>query len=854
MSNNTAKFAIGSLDWPPNKEEKEVSTAPITSFEVTNAGFIAAIFTNVPEGATPLVCSKPDDPTRDGWFAHAAGEEVDGICTPDRNNYVNCSTFNPLGGGTVAARKDSFAAFHMQLFDDVGTKIPREKFDGVPVTYEIETSPGNFQIGIKLEVPLTDPGEVERLQGAVMAAGLSDPGANGAARWARLPNAINGKEKYRDKDGNPFRCRLLQWNPDFRLSPQAIADTLGFSLIPTTAAVKSAIAKAKAARTYNPIGDDIYTPPPAENRVVTRLKEMGLYKKDLGNRCHDVTCPRVAEHTDALDSGSAYFEPSGDYPIGGFKCQHSHGDSYRLKDFLDDIDVTLQEARAKPSIKLVAGEQHRIQEAAELVLAEQGGFYQSGGLIVSVLANTQSGGATIEPANEQVLTTALSASADWFKYEGSNWKRTDVPTRIIQLLCKSQSYEHLPELKGIARQPYFASDGELVTQAGYNEKTLLYGHFDASEFDIREPTRQNAESALAELTALLDEFPFAEEVDRAGALSAMLTAAIRSSLEVAPAFNITATTSGSGKSYLSSILMPLAGPGQPLLVSYPATQEEATKVMTSLFLKNPPAIGFDDMQTDWHPHSVINRALTASTVTERVLGYSKSATVSTASFIVGTGNNVAPVRDMCRRVVTVRLTPQTATPATVAYKGRPVEAVRSKRAHYVSCALTIISAWKAAGSPCADVSQIASYDQWSDMCRQPLLWLGLTDPAASLIAQVYNDPDLELLTQLFRVWFARLGDRPITVRKLIEEAVGHTDLLDILEELPVVEHKAINRGKLGWYFKKYEGRIADGLRLAKGDLKERNSWRVVKVEKGEAPLSPVLPEPPAQPEGPEALF
>lgn len=850
-------FDIGSFEFPePEKEVKEADAiTPSTPFEVTNADFVAAIFTTIPEGATPLICSKPGDPTGGGYPAQLPEGGVDKICAPYRNNYVNCSTFTPLEGGTVAARKDNFAAYHMLMFDDVGTKIPREKFDGAAVTYEIESSPGNSQIGIALETPLIDLSEVGRLLDAVMAAGLSDPGSSGAVRWARLPKAINGKEKYRDKGGNAPRCRLIQWNPQVRMSPQGIADALGFSLTPALAAVKSAIAKAKSTRGYNPIGDDIYMPSPAENPVVARIKEMGLYKKELGKGCHDITCPWVAEHTDQLDSGTAYFEPSRDYPVGGLKCQHSHGDTYRLPDLLKYLDVPLQEARAKPSIKLVGGEQHRIREAAELVLAEQGGFYQSGGFIVSIRRDMQSGGATIEQANEQVLATALSACADWLKYADSNWRRIDIPPRIVQLLCKSQSYEHLPVLNGIARQPYFASDGELITQAGYNEKTRIFGHFDASQFNFLEPTRENAERCLAELNALLDEFPFEQEADRVAALCAMLTATVRSSLDVAPAFNITATTSGSGKSYLSSILMPLAGPGQPLLVSYPATQDEATKIMTSLFLKNPPAIGFDDMQTDWLPHSVINRALTASTITERVLGYSKSATVSTASFIVGTGNNVRPLRDMCRRVVTIHLAPQTATPATITYKGRPVEAIRSKRAHYVSCALTIIGAWRAAGSPREDVPQIASYDQWSDMCRQPLLWLGLTDPAASLIEQVYNDPDLDLLTHLFEVWFKRLGGRPMTVRKLLKEAAERNeDLREILEELPITDHKGINPGKLGWYLGKNAGRIAGDFQLAKGDLKERNSWRVLKVGKGEAPLSPLSPEPSALPETPENEF
>jgi hypothetical protein len=56
------------------------------------------------------------------------------------------------------------------------------------------------------------------------------------------------------------------------------------------------------------------------------------------------------------------------------------------------------------------------------------------------------------------------------------------------------------------------------------------------------------------------------------------------------------------------------------------------------------------------------------------------------------------------------------------------------------------------------------------------------------------------------------------------------DLIDVLLDLPVTDGGSINRGKLGWYLKKHCGRIARGLMLEKGDLAERNSWRVVSIK------------------------
>ena len=43
-------------------------------FQITNAEFIAAVFTDVPEGAFAAVCSKPGDPDQGGWPARRADD------------------------------------------------------------------------------------------------------------------------------------------------------------------------------------------------------------------------------------------------------------------------------------------------------------------------------------------------------------------------------------------------------------------------------------------------------------------------------------------------------------------------------------------------------------------------------------------------------------------------------------------------------------------------------------------------------------------------------------------------------------------------------------------------------------
>ena len=89
--------------------------------------------------------------------------------------------------------------------------------------------------------------------------------------------------------------------------------------------------------------------------VIAALKEKGLYKNDLGSGKHDVTCPWVNDHTDSIDNGAAYFEPSSKYPTGGFRCHHSHGNLFhirQLKEFLGISPVQVDAAQVVHAQKL----------------------------------------------------------------------------------------------------------------------------------------------------------------------------------------------------------------------------------------------------------------------------------------------------------------------------------------------------------------------------------------------------------------------------------------------------------------------------------------------------------------------
>ena len=814
--------------------------------QITNADFVAAVFPALPEGGFAAVCSKSGDPGSGGWLASRADQSADKMAATN-NNYLSCSSFYPGDDGSFKARKAQFAACHFLMLDDLGTKVPLGRLADFELSWLIETSPGNFQGGIILADPITDGDVAVRLLSAVIGAGLCDAGATGPlTRWARLPVAINGKPKHADEGGVPFQCRLIEWHPDARYMPQEILSRLQLELAPAGRPKKTAKPYKDSPKRIGNYADDVLTPKASENPIVNALKSQGLYKTPLGSGKHDITCPWVQEHTDALDTGAAYFEPDELYPLGGFCCQHSHREKFKIVELSEFLGICLTEAKDKSIIRVLAGSLHRVVDAAEKELANRGKHYQSGGLIVSISTDPTSGNPSIIPTSNPALTRELSVAATWERYNSTTgaWVLTDPPVRHTTILYDAQSFRYLLPLVGVVRQPYFRElDGELITQAGYDKTSQRFGVFDARQFVTPDPTPEAAREALTLLEDLLTEFHFVSATDKAAALSAIFTAVVRPSLPYAPGYHVRAPVFGSGKTYLCELIGAFAGPAHNAKVSYPTTSEEATKVILALLLTSPAVIEFDDMDTDWIPHGTIKRMLTAEQITDRILGVSKTATVSTRTLFLGSGNNVGPIRDLLRRVLTIHIDPRCATPATMTYKGLPVDKVRKRRGFYVAAVLTIIQAWRKAGMERAKVDSIVTFSgDWSDYCRYPLIWLGHPDPATALLEQVKHDSDGDLLKDLLTEWWNEFGSEPTTVRKAVDHAENkESALLDAMREFPIEDRGKINRSKLGWLLKKNANRIVGGFVFQQATADGRVAWRVVEVNSIPSPPSPPSP-------------
>lgn len=804
------------------KERQETNKTDKTDIE-SNYDFLRGIFRDMKEDKKPVLVffsGNPNTVPKHAW----SGREWD-PSAPDlphtHNNYFALSTYSPNNMGEYRRKKEQFYACHAFMLDDIGTKIPMDRLT-LPPSWLIETSKGNHQAGYILETPVTDPKFADRILKAIIGAGLCDAGADGAtARMARLPFGINGKS------APIFQCKLKEWRPELRYSADELIHKLELDM-------SEKPKKTSGEKINRPEGhEDIFFDCPSENPVISALKSRELYKNPLDGIKHDITCPWVHEHTAQVDSGTVYYEPNDFYPIGGFKCQHGHCADRKIRDLLATLTIEPSAARMKATIRVIAGEIHRISDKAEEALTNQKRYFQRGGLIVTIANDPSTKDVSVRELSQPALLSALSSASIWERYDSrsDSWAIIDPPQKIVSVVYDATNYIHLPPLNGLSHQPYLRPDGTFANDAGYDKQSGMFGIFDTKKFHFPEKlTKKDAEVALGKIADLLCEFSFAKDSDRAAALSAILTASIRPSLPLAPMFHAKAPQIGAGKSFLCKLITAFASPKYGAPTSFPHDDEECRKLLLAELLRAPAVLEFDNLTSDIIPHKSLCTTLTSEYLTGRILGVSKTTTVGTRTLFLSSGNNVSPVADMARRCLTITLDPKCETPANKVYKNTSlIQDVLKEREKFVSYALTIIRAWIVAGRPKSECTPLAGYSEWSDLCRQPLLWLGLPDCTHSISEAMSDDPDRETLGRLLHSWKYCFGHTPKMVRDAVCKSNDNNELSDVLKDI-AGDKQGINRRVLGRWIKRNSNRIVDGIRIVKATgTRSAEAWKIESV-------------------------
>lgn len=450
----------------------------------------------------------------------------------------------------------------------------------------------------------------------------------------------------------------------------------------------------------------------------------------------------------------------------------------------------------------------------------------------------------IWPVNEANLTELFAKTANFIKLDskGGNYP-ADPPTRAVSIYAGRVGSWKLPILTRIIECPTLRHDGSILDKPGYDEMTGLYFEPGQTRFlEVPEnPSKDEAIEALEGIKRHLKDFPFVDNASRSVALAAILTGLVRQSLRSAPLFAFTAPTMGSGKSLLADIVAIIATGRNAPAMSQAKDSEEDKKRLLSLLLTGDPIILIDNVEKPISGDALCS-ILTQETYQDRLLGLNRMIMVDTHVTFMATGNNLHFKGDITTRALLCSIDPKMERPEERKFKGDLRQIVTRQRSFIVQNALTVLRAYHIAGRPSQDIKPYGRFEQWSDFVRSALVWLGEEDPCRTRYKIDADDPVQAQLGSLLKAWWDNYKGSSVSLNKVIEdieEVDGEEEkvtplviLHDSIAEIAGGDNGKINSRTLGWYIRKYEGRVANGLRFCRDEgfsTKIRLKWLVEKV-------------------------
>jgi len=236
---------------------------------VTNAIFLQEVYRNArPDEVRWTLSHRLATPSWAGQFGGKPPENA------EADNYFCVAT---LAAGADRREADHFAAAHVVVLDDVD---PNQH---AAPSYVIETSPGNYQAGYLLTVPMRDAARYARLMKVLGKRAGNDNSGNNVVRVVRLPVGLNTKREHINADGEHARCRLVVWRPGERYTFEDLEKMFKVDTAPLTAGddeYATGMPEAEFERLCENIrtGVDLHD---SINRVAARMVARGSHPADV---------------------------------------------------------------------------------------------------------------------------------------------------------------------------------------------------------------------------------------------------------------------------------------------------------------------------------------------------------------------------------------------------------------------------------------------------------------------------------------------------------------------------------------------------------------------------------------------
>jgi len=506
-------------------------------------------------------------------------------------------------------------------------------------------------------------------------------------------------------------------------------------------------------------------------------------------------------------------------------------------------DPTQTEQDPRPVILLKSGAFDKYTAQVEKLLADS--VYVHGHGLVRIGRAAEILDESAATKREAAQAVCIPVSSGWLRRESmerakfwkfdkraQEWEPKDCPKELADNILDLQAWPSFRQLIAISPLPVLRTDMSVWTHAGYDTVTGVYHQPTLTMPAIpSQPTRDDAMTALSRLLEPFDQFPYASREAVAVFLSHVISAVLRPTFDTSPIFLYTSPIAATGKTLLADMPNTIAH-GVMAAHSPYSESDELRKVLFASLLAGDAALTLDNV-----PNGQKIRApglcvfATSGTYSDRILGVSETRKVPNRCTVVLTGNNITPVSDLARRSLVCRLDANAESARGRKFRISDLRGhVRGQRAQLIVDVHTIVRAYACAGRP--DVAHpLESFEGWSRLVRDPLVWLGQADPVAS--QETETDDELGPLQGAFEaIAAATLGQgHAFTAAQLagmtaLQPPAGLRDVL-------------INAGcsepadgkKLGYWLREQKDRVACGMKLVtqRGTHNSVAQWRLRQV-------------------------
>jgi len=423
-------------------------------------------------------------------------------------------------------------------------------------------------------------------------------------------------------------------------------------------------------------------------------------------------------------------------------------------------------ARERPNV-FMDTEEHRVVAETITALTADPDLYQRGGILVRVIRDRQptdgilrcKGSATIQAMPAPNLRERMTRVATFSKLNRKDEEVAAHPAAwLVSAVEARAEWDGIRHLMGVSDAPILRPDGSIWQTPGYDERTgVLFEPTTGASFP---PVHDevNIDDADAALTALLDvvcDFPFESEEHKAAWLAALLTPLARFAFTgPSPLFLIDANIRGAGKGLLAQTIGRIVLGREMPVSSYAHDSDEMRKKLTAIAIAGDRLILFDNLEGVFGNDS-LDRALTSTRWKDRILGKSEEVELPLIPAWYATGNNVQVAADTLRRIIHIRLDCLNEHPEDRSgFTHENLLAwVDKHRGKLLAAGLTIVSAHLKRGCPSKDLKPFGSFEGWSNVVREAVVWVGLPDPCLTRTKLAESaDTTGDAVGQLIAAW------------------------------------------------------------------------------------------------------